>query len=263
MTTTAIAKNQQQIVKQTQSEGSLRHDIIVASSAKKISEDLNNEKLLQSIGIICALIGQQPPNSDIKIVLLDYIRKDLGQYTPQEITLAFRMAMKGLLTIELNSIGVLNALTIQKVMDAYKHYTYELKKQQAEPAASIEAFDEDTLFSKSIRELFEKYKTDKYVWDGNWTGKHDWLVGKGLIAAKTTDKAEFESLQKEAQQMWMAETEGKMMKAKNAGEVKRLKDLLTNIRQGDMGQHRDQALKVYAKEIKVKRYFDTLIAQGK
>lgn len=237
-------------------------------SGKKISEDLNNEMILKIFTKIIILIGVKEISMVEKSVLLDYVRKYLGHFTPQEILIAFEMAMQGRLSCDTKAYGVLSSQLVQDVMDAYKHYTYELRRQvdmkpQEDEDKPMTKYDIDELFATGIRELFEKYKKDKKVWDGNWTGKHDWLVGKGVIPAKTHDPEERKALEAEARLMWMDSTERKLIASRTASDIKRLKNLLQMLRDNDPKAGFDQVLPTFAKEIKVKRYFDKLISEGK
>ena len=262
---TAIEKHQAMTVMLSGNE-SLKQRLQQGLSAKKLKDNLDNKTLMDAIGRISVLLGLNKPSLAEINVLFDYCRANLSDYAPMEFVTAFELAIQDKTSSGVKTYGILSAMVFQDVMTAYKHYTYEMKRQQQPQEAPEQQWtsaDEDALYSKSIRDLYEKYKVNKSVWDGNWPGKHDWLAKKGAIPMKTTDKAEFDQLQKEALQMWIKDTNDKMMKAKNAGEIRQLKELLTNIRTGDVGNHREMVLPLYAKEIKVKRYFDKLIEEGK
>lgn len=80
------------------------------------------EPIKQSLRYIFALIGLKAENlpSELqKAVLLEFIQTDLKQYTPEELKLAFRMAIAGELSIDVTHYQNFNALYLSAVMKAY------------------------------------------------------------------------------------------------------------------------------------------------
>ena len=100
------------------------------------------EPIKQSLRYIFALIGLKAENlpSELqKAVLLEFIQTELKQYTPEELKLAFRMAVGGELSIDVTHYQNFNALYLSAVMKAYNEkrgftlLEYERQQKALEP----------------------------------------------------------------------------------------------------------------------------------
>lgn len=128
------------------------------------------EPIKQSLRYIFALIGLKAENlpSELqKAVLLDFIQSDLKQYTPEELKLAFRMAIAGELSIDVTHYQNFNALYLSAVMNAYQEQRgktlLEYQRQQKALEPPVEKTPEeikkafwDYVFT-CIVEPFEKF----------------------------------------------------------------------------------------------------------
>lgn len=77
------------------------------------------KKLLGQLFILTGLRKENFPDDLQTGVLIQFIFEDLGQYSPEEIKLAFRLAIKGELNVESNHYQSFSAPYIASIMSGY------------------------------------------------------------------------------------------------------------------------------------------------
>lgn len=90
------------------------------------------EELKQALRYVFVLIGLRAkdiPVAEEKAVLMDYIRENYGGHTPEEIKLAFKMAIQGRLALDYEkqvvSFGNFSPMYFTIIMDAYRVWARE------------------------------------------------------------------------------------------------------------------------------------------
>jgi hypothetical protein len=150
-----------------------------ATQDTPIRDLIDDEPIRQSLRYVFALIGLKAENlpTDVqKIVLLEFIQTELKHFTPEELKLAFRMAVAGELNVEILHFQNFNAVYLANVMNAYKlkrglalvEMNQKLKalepKKQPNEAEQIATFWE--YIEKYVGARFEEYRTTKQIdWD--------------------------------------------------------------------------------------------------
>lgn len=97
--------------------------IIQSTNGKKIGQLPDDEPIKQVLRYVFALIGLKAENlpSDIqKVVLIDFIKTELSNYTVEEIKTAFQLAVKGEISVEINHFQNFSALYLSQVLKAYQ-----------------------------------------------------------------------------------------------------------------------------------------------
>ena len=105
----------------------------------KIMDDI--EPIKQSLRYVFALIGLKPENlpSDLqKHVLIEFIQSELGEFTAEEIKLAFRMAVAGHLNVDPTHYQNFNAMYLGAVMNSYREFQRRAMKEHRQKMAEME-----------------------------------------------------------------------------------------------------------------------------
>jgi hypothetical protein len=94
--------------------------------AKKIKDYLPGEaeeEVKKSLRYVFALIGikaQNIPGESEKAVLIEFIISELGRFSPSEIVVAFRLAVKGELDIPVNHFQSFSSFYLCQILKAYE-----------------------------------------------------------------------------------------------------------------------------------------------
>jgi hypothetical protein len=175
------------------------------STEPKIGDDfeiaLNNPKILNTpferikevLRLVMVKIGLRAnnwPADEEKAVLLRHILHEYAGHTPEEVLLAFDMAIAGKLDVEVNCYENFSCLYFSNIMNAYREWAKEQHKE-IKPVM-IEA-PKETLTDKSMEDWIEQLKTEKRV-DFLPVMVYDWLDTKGKIVA--TNRIKWNAMEK-------------------------------------------------------------------
>jgi len=137
----------------------------VAIKSKKISEqpEINLRNVLKIIMVKIGLRGKNFPVGIEKSLLLDYIFKNYGNHTLEEITLAFDMAMAGKLEIDtINCYESFSCLYFSKIMNAYRIWAEQTYHQNIKPVLQIENKPDIEQIEKEYQEYLKTDLAKKY-----------------------------------------------------------------------------------------------------
>lgn len=98
-------------------------EIVEASQDTKIRNLTDQESIKMSLRYIFTLVGLKSENlpSELqKMVLMEFIESEFGWMTPDEMKLAFRMAVAGKLDVEINHFQNFSPVYFAAVANAYK-----------------------------------------------------------------------------------------------------------------------------------------------
>lgn len=99
--------------------------------AKPQIRNSDPEELKQALRYVFVLIGlraQDIPVDEEKAVLMEYITENYGGHTPEEIKLAFKMAIQGKLGLDYKDVkayGNFSPMYFTVIMDAYRGWARE------------------------------------------------------------------------------------------------------------------------------------------
>ena len=91
-------------------------------SKVKIRHLESHNSILGVLRYCFTLIGlraEHMPDDVQRMVLIEFIKKNLANYTPEEIKIAFEMAIRGDFEVDLNHYGNFSPLYLQSVFNAY------------------------------------------------------------------------------------------------------------------------------------------------
>ena len=144
--------------------------ISTASEGVQMKHLQDDEPIKQAFRYIFTLIGLKAENipSDLqKTVLINFVKNDLGMFTPEELTLAFRLAVSKKLDVDVSHYQNFNAIYLADVMESYRQrrnsamteFRGHLKKIQQDSETEISPERKRQLFWEFVDTIILK------VWD--------------------------------------------------------------------------------------------------
>jgi hypothetical protein len=154
---------------------------IALNNGKIINSSLDRIKqVLRLIMVKVGLRANNFPGEQEKAVLLSYIIQTYGNHTPEEVLLAFDMAIAGKLEVEVNCYENFSCLYFSTIMNAYREWAKDQHKQ-IKPIKMIEG-PKEKLSDQAMEDWIEQLKNEKRV-DFLPVMVYDWLDTKGKIVA--------------------------------------------------------------------------------
>lgn len=155
-------------------------EIVLAAHQTRIRDLSALEELKQALRYVITLIGlkaENMPSESQKMVLIDFIQSELANYTPEEIRLAFKLAVAKKFPCDVIHFQNFNAIYIATVMDSYNSYKakamQEFKRQLPKEEAAPTAEEIRSTFYKFtetfITKKFEQYKATGIL-EGTYSG---------------------------------------------------------------------------------------------
>lgn len=149
----------------TSNNGFANSEIVAAIQSPTRIRDLeNDEPIKQALRYVFTLIGlrsDQIPTEIEKTVLINFIRGNLKNYAPEEIKIAFELALNGKFEVELNHFGRFSALYLTTVFAAYQKYRSKIaadlsRKTIESQKNNLEQRSKDPEFQKETDRLFDE-----------------------------------------------------------------------------------------------------------
>ena len=236
------------------------HDKVKIACKGEPVRQQHREEILKLLVMLMNFVGVQPenfPNKLTKNMLVNYIMGHLGDYTINEFTLAFSLAVSGRLDVDVRHFNSFDAIYLNKIMTAYGKYKRMFQQKETlmlNPKGDELTKEEiEQIMRDGILEYFAAYKEQKH--------KHikpsiffQYLKDKGLMKYTATEATEC-----------MEQARGEMIGQKKEEQAftlsrKRYDSLATEIRKliegaGDM----ESIVKERAKVLIMHKYFDELI----
>jgi hypothetical protein len=144
--------------------------IETASVGVQMKQLQDDEPIKQAFRYIFTLIGLKAENipSDLqKAVLINFVKNELGMFTPEELTLSFRLAVSKKLDVDVSHYQNFNAIYLSDVLEAYRQrrnsamteFRNQLKQIQQETETEISPQRKRFLFWEFVDSIVLK------VWD--------------------------------------------------------------------------------------------------
>lgn len=273
-----IQKQQNQLSK-TNFGISKREEIKQAIRSELKIRDLQEvEPIKQALRYIFALVGLRPeqiPGDIEKIVLINFIKDNLKNHSPEELKLAFEVAVKGDFKTELNHFGHFSALYLSRVFNDYlehrRQIVAEMRREEAEKErikreeymkrpevieAHEKAFDEGTL-----TEFFEEYKEKKSIDFGFFPVSIIYKTLKNRHGFfKDLTQKEKDSITNEAKKRSDSQIKHKLQKF-GSKEDNAFRQIMKDAEQADI--RRNGFLRINQRQIAIERLFEDILKQKK
>jgi hypothetical protein len=130
----------------------------------------DDEPIRQAFRYIFTLIGLKAENipSELqKVVLLNYVKSELGHFTPEELCLAFRLAVSKRLDVEIQHYQNFNAIYLSEVMESFRIQKQNAVSEYRRQLKSIEMKNENEVSPETKLRLFWEFVDQVIVeiWD--------------------------------------------------------------------------------------------------
>lgn len=147
-----------------------REIITTAAEGISIRHLQDDEPIKQAFRYIFTLIGLKAENipSELqKVVLLNYVKSELGNFTPEEICLAFRLAVSKRLDVEVQHYQNFNAIYLSEVMESFRIQKQNAVSEYKRQLKSLEMEKENEVSPETKLRLFWEFVDQVIVeiWD--------------------------------------------------------------------------------------------------
>lgn len=142
-------------------------EIIIAHHQTRICDLSDLEPLKQALRYVMTLIGikaENMPSESQKMVLFDFVKSELGFFSPEEFRIAFKLAAAKKLNCEVDHWQNFSAAYVGRIMDAYNTYKSnamrEYKSQIEQKPIEVEMTEQEK--SLIFYEFLETYVVKKF-----------------------------------------------------------------------------------------------------
>lgn len=249
-------------------------EIVISAHQTKIRDLSDLEPLKQALRYVMTLIGlksENMPSESQKMVLIDFIQSELGNFTPDEIKLAFKLAASKKINCDIDHFQNFNAVYIGKVMQCYVEYKgkamleFQIQNQNDEKDHEPDEHEKMMLFY-DFAETFIVQKFEKYRNTGILEGT---INGYATIFKALEDTLGFINMTiEEKKQVYdlavsLHKKKVETRKASSKDEAKRFRLLAEKVLADGHEKTYDAELKKMCYEICVKSFYDDCIKQNK
>jgi hypothetical protein len=206
METTLTTQHQNQISMMRFVTFNGREIVETKLNSKPIRELSDDEPIRQSLRYIFTLIGLRPehfPSEIQKVVLIDFIKTELKNFSAEELALSFRLAATKKIDVDITHYQNFSAVYLADVLHAFKksqqsamnEYNQQLiKLNQMNKSEELTSEDKQRMFWEYVEKcLFDVW--DNYIITGKINFKHysikqmfDVLENQLCILVLTADK---------------------------------------------------------------------------
>lgn len=166
-------------------------DFGIALQNDKI-KDVPVEHLKQVLRLIMVKIGLRQanwPGDEEKFLLIQHIIQHYGGHTPEELLLAFDMAIAGKLDVEINCYENFSCLYVSTIMNAYRSWAKDQHKELKPVMIENKVSDitNQDWFNETKKQVQEKKLTVDFV----PVELYEWALKEGLINPTTAEKWDY------------------------------------------------------------------------
>jgi hypothetical protein len=148
--------------------------------------------------VLVGLRGNNMPTEEEKFVLLNFIRSNFGNLTPEEIKLAFELAVSGKLGIDAKCYENFSCEYFGRIMNAYIEYarqeTKSVPKEEESPKEvpsdadlKMAAINSANMYSQEMIKCYERNIKMNWI-AGGLHVLYDYIVKFGIYEASLEDK---------------------------------------------------------------------------
>ena len=153
-----------------------------SQTSSGVFQTLPYQQALNSIFILVAIRTENIPDDVEYQFLLEYIRKHLSKFKPEQFVEAFELFIQRKLDTEAKHYGNFTAEFLEEVMRTYSIYLAIKNKKKALtlPEHEISEQEKDNIMLNSCLKAFSDFKEGILILDMG-SGKYDWLNDRGVI----------------------------------------------------------------------------------
>lgn len=245
-------------------------EIVLAAHQNRICDLSDLEPLKQALRYVMTLIGikaENMPSESQKMVLFDFVKSELGYFTPEEFRIAFKLAASKKLNCDVEHFQNFSAAYVGRIMDAYNTYKAnamrEYKSQLEQAPIEVEMTEEEkSLIFYQFLETYVVKKFELYRETGRLEGT---LSGFGAVFSALEEKLKLITLSlEEKKQMYeiaknIHQKKNEVKKPTSKDEAKTIRQLMERtLKEGYDNVFQDE-IKKMCYEMSVKNFYDDLI----
>lgn len=145
----------------------------------------NPEPILQALRYVMVLVGvraQNLPNDHEKTIMVNYIKKNYGGHTPEEIRLAFEKAINGELDVDATCFENFSVLYFSKVMNAFREWAVIQISHEEEPVLPVVLTEEQLrdIHREDVENFYQRLRNG-WIPDKIPEYFHEILISDGLV----------------------------------------------------------------------------------
>lgn len=245
-------------------------EIVIAAHQNRICDLSDLEPLKQALRYVMTLIGikaENMPSESQKMVLFDFVKSELGYFSPEEFRIAFKLAASKKLNCDVEHFQNFSAAYVGRIMDSYNTYKAnamrEYKSQLEQAPVEVEMTEQEkSLIFYEFLETYVVKKFELYRQTGRLEGTlsgfsavYSALEEKlGLINLSLDEKKEMYEVAKKIHQR-----KNEVKKPTSKDEAKTIRQLMERtLKEGYDNVFQDE-LKKMCYEMSVKNFYDDLI----
>jgi hypothetical protein len=225
------------------------HDAINTAAAKSPISSSTSHSIKHMIGVLAMTLGVTVPTDEEYFIIEQYLRRELGRFSPEEILLAYTLYIQDRLNVKYERTYQINVAHIERVMLEYRKIRFDNIKQHQEEKRMMTAKELEQQTINGFLKLVERYrKQGEHTDDPSWSFWHDFLMEKGLLHKATPEQREV--LIKQAERRWITNLEAKKQNS-NFHEAVSIGKMLKSVLAGEDLPEKRQVIPRICKEIKV------------
>jgi hypothetical protein len=131
-----------------------------ATSGINMKNLVDDEPIRQAFRYIFTLIGLKAENipSDLqKAVLIQFVKNELGSFTPDELCLAFRLAVSKKLDVEVQHFQNFSAMYVAEIMESYRKQRNSAITEYRQNLKQIQQTEENSISPERKLQLFWEF----------------------------------------------------------------------------------------------------------
>jgi hypothetical protein len=171
------------------------------------------KQVLRYCMILTGIRSNNMPDEIEKTVLLNFIRQNFAFHTPQEIKLAFEMAVAGKLDVEAKVYENFSCEFFGRIMTSYRKWSKDEVKYTTKPTEVPQISDKNTDWGNVWADILNAAKLPLIEKKVIPLPVYDWLVEKGLLKLTNLEK---QKLMKRAEVLYRLELDERFIAKKNS-----------------------------------------------
>ena len=208
-------------IQQAQSTHSLR---------VRIEEDI--KEVLRYSMLLVGLRGNNLPTEEEKFVLTNFVRSNFGNQTPEEIKIAFEMAVAGKLQVDAKCYENFSCEYFGRIMNAYLEFARQEIKNLPKPIEQVKEKPSDQELKKQAIDTANEYANQIRFCEKN-DKKFTFIAGGLSILFDYLEQFKIPTISKEERiELWnkysgIQDIEERKMHCKTQGYIKFINSLVT------------------------------------
>jgi len=245
-------------------------EIVLAAHQNRICDLSDLEPLKQALRYVMTLIGikaENMPSESQKMVLFDFVKSELGFFSPEEFRIAFKLAASKKLNCDVEHFQNFSAAYVGRIMDGYANYKAnamrEFKSQLHQSPVEVEMTEQEK--NLTFYEFLETYVVKKFELYRDTGHLQGTLSGFSAIFSALEEKLkliqmtidEKKQIYETAKQLHMQR--GQSKKASSKDEAKSIRLLAEKVLKEGYDNVFEGEIKKMCYEMCVKTFYDDLI----